>query len=62
MAHTFKGIVRDLTGKGKPPMQGRTVELNEKASEYEEDMTPKEKDTKGPSASVATGDNTKSEY
>lgn len=55
MSNTFRGIARDLTGKGKPRMQGRTVELDEKAVEYEEDMTMKERDMKGPSA-------TKSEY
>ena len=62
MAHTFKGIVRDLTGKGKPPLKGRTVELNEKADQYEEGTTTKERDVKAPSASMVSGDAIKSDY
>ncbi|KAL8948499.1 MAG: hypothetical protein Q9222_005318 [Ikaeria aurantiellina] len=46
MAHTFKGIVRDLTGRGKPPMQGRTAVMDEKASEDEGNPKTKDKDAK----------------
>lgn len=62
MAHTYKGIVRDLTGKEKPPLKGRTVELDEKADQYEEGTTTKERDMKAPSASMVSGDAIKSDY
>ncbi|KAL8658044.1 MAG: hypothetical protein Q9226_001333 [Calogaya cf. arnoldii] len=62
MANTFRGIARDLTGKGKPRMQGRTVELDEKGGEYEETTTAKEREMKGPSATMVTGNAVKSGY
>lgn len=60
MVHTFKGIVRDLTGKGKPPMQGRTLSVDDKSSEDEGTMT-KEKDGKEPNAVFGTGEAIKAE-
>ncbi|KAI4169047.1 MAG: hypothetical protein LQ343_005980 [Gyalolechia ehrenbergii] len=35
IAHTFKGIVKDLTGKGKPPIQGRMSVVD--AEKYSQD-------------------------
>lgn len=62
MAHTFKGIARDLSGRGKPPMQGRTLDVDdEKSSEDEGNITTKERDLKGPSTTVENRDAIKSE-
>ena len=58
MATTFQGIARDLTGKGKPPMQGRTLSLDEKSSEDGETVT-KKNDVKEPSTVIETGTNAK---
>ncbi|KAL8869165.1 MAG: hypothetical protein Q9174_004473 [Haloplaca sp. 1 TL-2023] len=33
MATTFRGMAKDLSGKGKPPMQGRNLSLDKKSSE-----------------------------
>lgn len=44
MVHTFKGIVRDLRGKGKPPIQGRISVVDEKSSQDE--WTPTKENTK----------------
>ncbi|KAL8712368.1 MAG: hypothetical protein Q9225_006958 [Loekoesia sp. 1 TL-2023] len=44
MVHTFKGILRDLRGKGKPPIQGRTAVVDEKSSQDE--WTPTKEDIK----------------
>ncbi len=32
-AHTIKGIYKDLTGKGKPPLQGRSSVVDEGSSQ-----------------------------
>ncbi|KAL8971244.1 MAG: hypothetical protein Q9183_001144 [Haloplaca sp. 2 TL-2023] len=58
MATTFQGIARDLTGKGKPPMQGRTLSLDEKSSEDGETVT-KNKDIKEPGTVTETGTDAK---
>ncbi|KAL9581165.1 MAG: hypothetical protein Q9212_004062 [Teloschistes hypoglaucus] len=60
-ANTIKGIYRDLTGKGKPPMQGRTMSVDDKSSEDEGAMMGTEKDVKGATAKVTTGDTIKGE-
>ncbi|KAL8774663.1 MAG: hypothetical protein Q9203_004035 [Teloschistes exilis] len=60
-ANTIKGIYRDLTGKGKPPMQGRTMSVDDKSSEDEGTMMGTEKDVKGATAKVTTGDAIKGE-
>ncbi|KAI4254537.1 MAG: hypothetical protein LQ352_003045 [Teloschistes flavicans] len=59
-AHTIKGIYRDLTGKGKPPMQGRTMSVDDKSSEDEGTVMRTEKDVKGATAMVTTEDTVKS--
>lgn len=60
-ANTIRGIYRDLTGKGKPPMQGRTMFVDDKSSEDEGTMMGTEKDVKGATAKVTTGDAIKGE-
>ncbi|KAI4198994.1 MAG: hypothetical protein LQ350_004910 [Teloschistes chrysophthalmus] len=60
-ANTIKGIYRDLTGKGKPPMQGRTMSVDDKSSEDEGAMMGTEKDVKGATAKITTGDTIKGE-
>ena len=60
MKHTFTELVKDLAGKGKPVMHGRTIEIDEKESDGE--GTPvKGKGEKGPAAVVETGDQIKAE-
>ncbi|KAL8944114.1 MAG: hypothetical protein Q9211_000705 [Gyalolechia sp. 1 TL-2023] len=44
MAQTFKGIVRDVTGKGKPPLQGRMSVVDE--TFHQDDGTPTKEDVK----------------
>ncbi|KAL8735039.1 MAG: hypothetical protein Q9181_002977 [Wetmoreana brouardii] len=61
MAHTFKGIVKDLSGRGKPPMQGRTMSVDEKSSEDEGTMAEKQGDTKEPRATMEAGHAIKAE-
>ncbi|KAL8695106.1 MAG: hypothetical protein Q9218_000384 [Villophora microphyllina] len=60
-AHTIKGIFRDLTGKGKPPMQGRTMSVDDKSSEDEGTVMGTEKDAKGATAMVTGRNAIKSE-
>ncbi|KAL8703482.1 MAG: hypothetical protein Q9201_003325 [Fulgogasparrea decipioides] len=61
MAHTFKGIMRDLSGRGKPPMQGRTMSVDEKSSEDEGTMAEKPSDMKEPRATMEVGHAIKAE-
>ncbi|KAL9600802.1 MAG: hypothetical protein Q9219_002940 [cf. Caloplaca sp. 3 TL-2023] len=60
MAHTFKGIVQDLRGKGKPPLQGRMSEVDDTSSREEESPT-REKDMKQADAVIKSGNAIKSE-
>lgn len=50
MVHTLRGIVRDLTGRGKPPIQGRMSETDEKFNQEDNSSqdhgTPTREDVK----------------
>lgn len=43
---TFKGIIRDLTGRGKPPIQGRMSVVDAGSSQDDEGTPTREKDRK----------------
>lgn len=53
-AHTIKGIYKDLTGKGKPPLQGRSSGVDEGSSQ-DEGESIREKGMKEAEATVKIG-------
>ncbi|KAL9043845.1 MAG: hypothetical protein Q9214_002980 [Letrouitia sp. 1 TL-2023] len=51
MAHTFKSIVKDLSGRGKPPMHGRSMDVTDDTDSAGK-MSVTEKKEKGLTATV----------
>ena len=60
MVRTFGGIVRDLTGRGKPPIQGRLSVVDDELSQDEKTPT-KERDLKEAESVVKSGNAIKQE-
>ncbi|KAI4216580.1 MAG: hypothetical protein LQ351_001069 [Letrouitia transgressa] len=52
MVHTFKSIVKDLSGRGKPPMHGRTMDVPDDTDSAGEKSSVTEKKEKGLTATV----------